>query len=87
MSPFQTTHQTRNSPILQDSNLHSHYIEHSFFTTFLGLYLQLDGSAWNPVTGSPQSKVCFNASNFWSPSDTKSETESPPCHSIKSDSM
>lgn len=87
MSPFQTTYQTRNIPIPQDSNLHSHYIEHSFFITFLGLYLQLCGSARNPVTGSPQSKVFFNGSNFWSPFDTKSETDSPPCHSIKSDSM
>lgn len=87
MSQFQNIYQTRNSPIPQDSNLHSHYIEHSFFTTFLGLYLQLGRSAWNPVTGSPQSKVFFNGSNFWSPSDTKSETESPPCLSIKLDSM
>lgn len=87
MSPFQTTYQTRTRPIPQDSNVHSHYIEHSFFTTFLGLYLQLGSSAWNPVTDSPQSKVFFNGSTFWSPSDTKSETDSRPCYSIKSVSM
>jgi hypothetical protein len=76
MSTFQTTHQT---VLSHKTVIFTATLQSTHFSQFS--YLQLGGSAWNPITGSPQSKVFFNGSTFWSPSDTKSETESPPCHS------